>query len=253
VAAALAIVLGGTVGILAIVSNHAAPAHTTKSSGGFQLVDFATATNGDIVARITDPLAAKSQLDAVFEQHGLDIQVNVLPVSPSLVGTIIEDTMPANANVRPLEGGTCIGQGQAGTTVNANECPIGLVIPADFHGSGSVYIGRSAQPGEAYESSGNGFSPGEVLHCSGLLSAPISAAQTFLTAKDLTASRWFVTDSAEWPVSGGDMVQSDVAPTTGYIVGGIASSANNVLLTIDSTLPTDPGFATQVAAANAGC
>jgi hypothetical protein len=128
-----------------------------------------------------------------------------------------------------------------------------LVIPADFHGSGSVYIGRPAQPGEAYESSAYVFSPGEMLHCSGLLGAPVSAARTLLTAKDLTATRWFVTDSAEWPVSGGDMVQSDVAPTAGYIVGGIASSANNVQLTIDSTLPTNSGFAAQVAAANAGC
>jgi hypothetical protein len=252
VAAALAIVVGGTAGILAAVSNHAAPAHLAKSSGGMQLVDFTTTPSGDIVARITDPLAAKSQLDAVFEQHGLDIQVSVLPVSPSLVGTIIFDTI-SGGGVQSLEGGTCIGDGQAGTTTNANECPIGFIIPAGFQGSGAVSVGGPAQTGEAYESSANGFNPGEVLHCSGLLGAPVSAAQTFLTAKNLTPTRWFVTDSADWPVDAGNMVQSDVAPTTGYIVGGFASSANNVLLTIDSTLPTDPGFAAQVTAANAGC
>ena len=56
-------------------------------------------------------------------------------------------------------------------------CPIGLKIPRDFTGQGSVTIGRPARPGEAYETTNSAFAPGESLHCSGLIGATVATAQ----------------------------------------------------------------------------
>ena len=48
-----------------------------------RLVVFTT-EDTKTIARITDPLAAADQLSAVFQQHGLNITVRAIPVSPSL-------------------------------------------------------------------------------------------------------------------------------------------------------------------------
>src|SRR5439155_25004478 len=81
----------------------------------------------DIVARITDPTAPAEQLTVVFQARGLDIHVQTLPVSPSLVGTLVYSDVNS---IQDLQTGNCLQGGGGG-------CWIGLVIPADFTGSGT--------------------------------------------------------------------------------------------------------------------
>jgi hypothetical protein len=141
-------------------------------------VAFRTAADGDIVATVTDPFAAAGRLKAAFAAHGFDITVNLLPVSPSLVGTVVSTSDNGGASqIQPLQGGQCITGGGG--------CPIGLKIPATFTGKGDVTLGRPAKPGETYESQASAFAPGEVLHCSGLLGARAATAVPMLRADEL--------------------------------------------------------------------
>jgi hypothetical protein len=194
------------------------------------LVDFSARSNGDIVAQITDPGAAASQLDAVFAAHHLDISVTVLPVSPSLVGTIVYDDGP---DFQPIHAGLC----QAGGT----ECTVGFVIPAGFTGHADIAVGRAADPGESYLSVDSSFGAGEALHCAGVLNQPVDVAAPIVAAKGL---------HAQWRV-GSSSTNLGTAPAGDYVVGGIPISSTTVMLMAQPTpLAADTP---ELVEANTGC
>jgi hypothetical protein len=144
--------------ITAITISAQVPAHTAPrphaaarshpAHGRAQLVEF-TRRDGSLVVEITDPNSPVSQLNAIFKAHGLHIKINVIPVSPGLVGTIIYSDIPAT---RELQGGDCrMGGG--------GRCWIGFILPPGFTGSGNLTIGRRARPGETYMSTEGGDQP----------------------------------------------------------------------------------------------
>jgi hypothetical protein len=224
VAAALGVAV---LGVMTLWSN--GPPTPDSARTNARLVAFTTG-DGEITARITDPLAAASQLSAVFEEHGLNITVKAIPVSPSLVGRIVYSDVPS---IRSLHEGTCLG---GGTT-----CDVGLVIPADFQGEGNVVVGRGAQSDETFHSSADVFGPGEILHCSGILGGSVTDALPVLREKGLTV-RW----------SGSSEGDSASAPS-GYVADGTALSPTEVMLDITPTAPDWPDFRSFEALANKGC
>jgi hypothetical protein len=225
VAAALAAVLAGVWVWSLATSGTTIPVITGPR---MNLVAFTT-RGDDIVARITDPLAAADELTAVFEAHGLDIHVQALAVSPSLVGTIVYGDVDT---VRSLHEGRCLGGGTA--------CWVGLVIPAGFSGEAHVAVGRAASSGETFASSADAFGPGEALHCSGILGGSATSAVPRLDAKGLTA---------EWE-AGGKRTQS---PPEGYVVGGTGLDPATVLLDVVPEPLDSDAFRDYLAAANRGC
>jgi hypothetical protein len=205
-------------------------ADTEFARPNVRLVVFTTEDN-KITARITDPLAAAGQLSAVFQQHRLNITVRAIPVSPSLVGTIVYSDVPS---IRSLHEGTCLG----GDT----SCEVGIVIPADFHGQANVVVGRAAQANETFRSSADVFGPGEVLHCSGTLGRPGADAIPVLQRKSLTV-RWV---AAAGPTTTG-------SPLSGYVVSGTALSSSTVLLDVTPEPLNTLDFRSFQALANRGC
>jgi len=198
-------------------------------------VSFRTGADGDIVATVTDPFVAESKLKAAFAEHGLDITVNLLPVSPSLVGTVvfISDSGGASA-IQPLQGGSCVTGGGA--------CSIGLKIPATFTGSGDITLGRPAKPGETYESTASAFAPGEVLHCSGLRGALVATALPILQADKLTL-QWREESTG---------AHDATAPINNYIVDADPIAVGTVMITTQPTPP--PSYpAAYARAVNRGC
>ena len=138
--------------------------------------------SGDIVATVTDPFAAQSTLNAAFQAAGLNIVVTLVPASPSIVGTVTSTSYLGPATGPQIE---ALGQGPCVTGGGA--CPIGVKIPRDFTGQGSITLGRPAQPGEAYTASTFAFAPGEILHCSGVFNEQVSLALPIIQADKITA------------------------------------------------------------------
>ena len=142
-------------------------------------VEFRT-SGSFIVATVENPYAAERQLDAAFAAHGLNITLKLVPVSPSLVGSVVYMGSSAGAS----------GIGVLYSTTKqapGGPLPIGLRIPADFKGQADIVLGRAARPGETYISTGDAFAPGEVLHGSGLMGMRVSAALVKLRALGLSA------------------------------------------------------------------
>ena len=199
-------------------------------------VAFRTVAHGDIIATVTDPFAAESQLKAAFAEHGFDITLDLMPASPSAVGTVfyISDSGGASA-IQPLDGGSCVTGGGG--------CTIGVKIPATFTGQGFITIGRPAKPGETYEHANSAFAPGEVLHCSGLRGARVAAALPILKADKLTVVRWREESNGAIDAT---------APTNNYIVDADPVAVGTIMITTQPTPP--PSYpAAYARAVNRGC
>jgi hypothetical protein len=165
--------------------------------------------SGDIVATVTNPFAAQSSLDAAFRAAGLDITVSLVPASPSAVGTVVEISEPSSGpEIGTLTGGSCVtGGGGPGN------CPVGLRIPRQFAGSGSIVLGRPAKPGEAYESTNSAFAPGELLHCSGLIGTTVATALPELATRGVSV-QWQSPVSTATPRSTTTPVATTTATNT---------------------------------------
>lgn len=199
-----------------------------------QAVSFSTAPNGWIVAKVTDPLAAQKTLDADFAEHHLDITLRLIPVGPSLVGTVLSeayDSQPPNA---PRRGSIQALDSRCGAA--EVRCQVGVKIWEGFTGHGEIDLGRAAQPGERYVYAPSVFAPGEVLHCSGLVGAPVSHLATVLQAHGWTVARWYYSNKIVSAPPAGSYI-SEIFPLT----------ATTVKVNTDPTpaqAVTDSGFST---------
>jgi hypothetical protein len=237
-------VLGAAVtlaSVAAIVIAHS-PVHPQNASAA---VVFRGGAGGEIVATVVDPFAAQDQLDAEFAARGFDITVNLVPVSPSLVGTIIYTSDNGGASaIQALQGGPCVTGGGG--------CPIGLRIPASFSGGGYITLGRPAEPGETYQSQTSAFAPGEALHCSGLLGAQVGASESVLRSDKLA-----VTWRAKLPGSGpngtsaGYSASSTPPPADDYIWDALMTAPGMVMIWAEPQ--PWPDDASHGAAFNRGC
>jgi hypothetical protein len=93
-----------------------------------------------------------------FKAHHLDITLRMLPVSPSLVGTVVYTDASSSAVESEV---TMIYAKCASAPSGGNRCAVGIKIPLDFHGQYAVDFGRAARPGEAYVSTNSASASGE--------------------------------------------------------------------------------------------
>ena len=176
-AAALAVIVLAAA-IVAITRPSAAPAPRTsaatprtsaaapRTSAGArrstvqaQVLSF-TASGGYITVIVRNPLADPSRYRAQFAAHHLDITLHLVPVSPSIVGTVVYLSEPAKSPQIQ----TITAPGRCYTGGGGSACPVGVRIPAGFRGQAEVVFGRAARPGEQYESTAPVTAPGEAMH-----------------------------------------------------------------------------------------
>lgn len=208
-----------------------------------EAVTFDTASSGATVAMVTEPFAAQSRLDAAFAARGLKITVNLIPVSPSIVGTLlfVGESSPGAAQIRALQGGHCL--------MGGGGCSIGVEIPRGFQGTGSITLGRPAKPGEAYESSASLFAPGEPLHCSGLLGARVADALPVLRRDALTVVDW--REDTEGSPGVSHSVTLAAPPAQNYVWGAVLVEAGRAMVDTErAPWPDTPGAGAQF---NRGC
>ena len=136
----------------------------------------------DVVVR--NPLADEKSYRAEFAAHHLDITLSLVPVSPSLVGTLVYWGGSSGA------GGitTITAKGRCWTGGGGSECPVGVRIPDGFHGDAQFVFGRAARPGEQYESTGLVTAPGEAMHGLNYQGKTVAAVLAMLRARHVTVA-----------------------------------------------------------------
>ncbi|MGP3960920.1 hypothetical protein ACTWPT_33430 [Nonomuraea sp. 3N208] len=111
------------------------------------------------LARIKDPYADHHRYTEAFAAVGLDVELRLVPSSPSGVGKLVGFGV-AYSPGSPGAGGSL---DMAIDDCTGADCWMSLRVPADFAGRGEVQIGREARPGESYQNGASAASPGEVL------------------------------------------------------------------------------------------
>jgi hypothetical protein len=130
----------------------------SNSQAAIQALSF-TREHGYIKVIVRNPLADQSWYNADFARHHMNIRLDLVAVSPSLVGTVVFiGTAPGTSDFT-----TITAKGRCWTGGGGSACPVGLKIPLNFHGQSTITFGRAAKPGEQYESAGSAFSRGEAL------------------------------------------------------------------------------------------
>jgi hypothetical protein len=117
---------------------------------------------GDMyVATIKDPLADHAKYTEGFKAVGLNVNLRMVPSSPSKVGKIAGMSLSGRLadNGRSIESGTA----PEGCELGTGGCAMTIVVARGWAGWASVRLGRAAEPGEKYQNSGSAMRKGEML------------------------------------------------------------------------------------------
>jgi hypothetical protein len=175
---------------------------------------------------ITNPYADQKKYDAEFKVHGLNIKLDLLPASPTLVDTVVyigTDASTITAIKEVSVKGRCYLGG------SGNKCPIGFRVPINFHGHADLGFGRPAKPGEQYETSASAFAPGEALHGLHIIGHRIGAVLALLNTRHVTVAVYHTVKH------GNDEVSLSKVPSNWFVYDAILWSKGKVMLEVGKT------------------
>lgn len=170
-------------------------------------------SGGAYEIRFVELAEGTQQVEAELAALGLDVTLDFVAVSPSLVGSLVATAGGGAGEVYVVEPGGVPR----------------LSIPIVFEPSLALTIGRPALPGEAYVSSPalGAEAPGEALHCAGVFNMPAAAAAAVLAERGLIA---------EWRNERNEVTEVG----TGYVVNATPKTAGEVIMwTASQPLPAD--------------
>jgi hypothetical protein len=144
VAAAVVAVTAGAVAVPGMLGTGTVPAASYRGSA----IDVVR--EGDFfVARIKDPLADSARYAEAFRALGKDVDIELVPVSPKLVGRVLQASLDgagqASTDLVPT------GTGPVDCVAQPGRCTLVVRISADTTGPVRYLLGRSALPGESYQ------------------------------------------------------------------------------------------------------
>ncbi|MFC4907653.1 hypothetical protein [Actinomadura gamaensis] len=220
-AAVTALALSGTSG------GSGTPAPLDSSRAQPAALSFST-EGRYLVVRVKDPLADPARYAREFAARGMDIKLRLVPASPTMVGTVVSDDMPASVKAIAAKG-KCYSGGGA--------CPVGMRIPVDFHGTGAIVFGRAARPGERYSSTASVFAPGEALHCANIRGLTVDQAMPVLRRFGVNVGQWHYTEKRAGTDYGLTTADRGRIPGTWYVTTADPWAPGQVMLWVQPDAP----------------
>lgn len=111
------------------------------------------------VARVKDPYADYAKYREAFLAVGLDVGLDLVPVSPPRVGQVVRLGF-VNTSEQSVIGGA---PEPAGCKIGQDGCMLAISVSRHFVGTGTVVLGRPARPGEKYQDAGPATRKGGML------------------------------------------------------------------------------------------
>jgi hypothetical protein len=230
----------GTVVALVVASTGSGtprtPATPIPSAHGpmkIQLAALSFSTQGKyLVVKVKDPLADPARYRKEFAAHGMNIDLRLVPASPSIVGTVL---MSEGSEIKVI---TAPGRCRTG---GGGACPVGVKIPLGFKDHAMVVFGRAARPGEQYSSTAPADAPGEVMHGLAYRGRTVAEVLAMLNKRHVTVPeyRYEGADGDNRPYPNG-IPAAEVQP--GWFVHGADPWARNqVLLFVGPTRQVHAG------------
>jgi hypothetical protein len=193
-----------------------------------------TTSDGYITVIVRNPLADPRRYRAELAAHHLNITLELVPASPSLVGTVVYIGEPSGGP--DLQ--TITAQGRCYTGGGGAACPVGVRIPVGFRGQAEVVFGRAARPGEHYESTADATAPGEVMHGMSYVGDTVARVLAMLAQRHVTVPVFNETRNG---------YASNVAhvPGTWYVYDAVPWAPGQVMLVVGPTRTQPPAQAPQ--------
>ncbi|MGW4961193.1 hypothetical protein ACWEPL_28565 [Nonomuraea sp. NPDC004186] len=117
---------------------------------------------GDMyVATIKDPFADYAKYTEGFKAVGLNVNLEVVPVSPTQVGQITG--MRLSGRLAPNGQSITNGTSPEGCAFGSAGCAMTVEVARGWTGWASVRLGRAARPGERYQNWRSAMKKGEML------------------------------------------------------------------------------------------
>jgi hypothetical protein len=187
-----------------------------------------TRHGGYIEVVVRNPVADPTRYRAEFAKYNLNIGLTLVPASPSIVGTLVAESLSADAGqLKPITA-----PGRCYTGGGGDVCPVGVLVPVDFHGSATLVFGRAARSGEQYDSSGDVTAPGEAMHGLHFEGKTVAAVLAMLARRGITVPSWRVERGSECYT---DMRRS--VPGNWLVYQAVPWARGQVLLWAAKTLP----------------
>ncbi|MDT0304742.1 hypothetical protein [Streptomonospora wellingtoniae] len=117
--------------------------------------------DGLVVAEVKNPTADPERYAEQFADHGLNVDLTMVPASPTLVGklTYLDQNMTGKGtDDRDVE----VIESPEKCTPNGI-CPVGVRIPEDYANPVQLAFGRAPEKGETYQTTNTATAPGEAL------------------------------------------------------------------------------------------
>jgi hypothetical protein len=196
-------------------------------------LDF-TRKGDHLDVRILDPYADPQRYKAEFAKHGLRVTLSLVPVSPSMVGTVVmqdtsEGTRPGDITDIRVKGACQVPSG-------GDDCTVGVRVRIGYKGTAGVVFGRAARPGEHYTSTGNVDARGEVMHGMAFRGRRVTQVLAALAKRHVTVPEYRYTVGNETKVGRPGQI-----PGGWYVHDAVPWAAGQVLLFVGPHPTERPG------------
>ena len=199
------------------------PGHASPTPVAAHVLSFTT-SDGYITVIVRNPLADPSRYRAELAAHHLNITLELVPVSPSLVGTVVYIGEPSGGPYLQV----ITAQGRCYTGGAGAACPVGVRIPVGFRGQAEVVFGRAARPGEQYESTAAATAPGEAMHGLSYVGDTVAQVLAMLRQRHLTVPVFHYNEP-------GYSRNLSHVPGTWYVYGADPWAPGQIMLTVGPT------------------
>ncbi|GGP84255.1 hypothetical protein [Streptosporangium pseudovulgare] len=207
--------------------------------------------DGDYVdVRIMDPDADPRRYRQDFTARGLNVDLQMKAVSPSLAGKMISVSSPARLVTYGSDGGFEVRDtDEKNVRIEGIEdesgcgdmwCQAGVRIPVGLRLPITIVFGRPARPGERYEITGDPTARGEVLEGLTLRNRTVAEVEALLRQRHTTVETYYQAPPPPSPGSGGwdfseHVIRSRDVPGTWYVHEAFGGhDRNTVSLVVDS-------------------
>jgi hypothetical protein len=177
---------------------------------------------------VKNPVADRKRYRAEFARYHLDISLQLVPASPSIVGSLVYDSESAGSGSQ-LE--VITARGRCFTGGGGNQCPVGVRVPIHYRGTATLVFARAARPGEQYESSAPATARGEAMHGLHFVGKTVAAVLGMLAGRHVTVPQWRVQNRHCYTES------RRTVPSSWYVYDADPWAPGQVLLWASKTWP----------------
>ncbi|NUW37414.1 hypothetical protein HTZ77_39345 [Nonomuraea sp. SMC257] len=186
--------------------------------------------DGYYVIEIKDLYADSATYEAQLRDAGLDVTLDVIPSTPSWVGSIFPTSPTENRyldEIKTID--------QPGGCDKMGGCPLGVKIPENFQGPAEITIGREAKPGEPFENGTTIDGLGEPLHCMPYVGRTVAEVRGMLQERGVTIQNFTDMD----PETGGT---KESVPDSWLVESGSMTEPGKATLDVyEGSAPQEPG------------